>query len=141
MAIFIALLVMSVAIPSLTGALQQNRGQKSFEAFDSLVQEARTRSLTERKPYVLVWTRKKIVLRPEDAGKEGVQGVRSLDLSHDEPLTLDLTAALVKKPEAIWTFWPSGACEPATVYFRGKKARWTAVYNPFTAEAAVRYDD
>ncbi len=139
-ALAIAVLMLSVAIPSLTGVMKQNKAQDSFTAFDHLVQEAHDRSVSEQRAYVLVWTPKFILLRPDaPSGKSESDGMQKWPISKDDSVKLFLPAALVSKPDAIWTFWPSGACEPAIVDYKGSEGAWSADYNAFTVDAKVHY--
>lgn len=139
LAISISLLLIGVAAPSLIGLLTRKKAESSFAEFDELVRKAHTLSMEERKPYVLLWDKEGVVLRPDESA--GGEEAGRFGLDKKDALTLDLTAALRKNPGAIWTFWPSGACEPATVSFKGKIGSWSAVYDPFTARATVTYDE
>jgi len=145
LAIMIALILMAVAIPSLTGVLGDAKGQTVFSTFDALVQEARERSLQEQRNYVLVWGRDRVVLlRPEEpANRAETEGAQRWKIEKGEVLDLKLPAALTAKgatPDAIWTFWADGVCEPAEVRYKGAAGAWSAVYNPFTAQAEVLYE-
>ena len=139
LAIFIGLLIIVAAVPSLSGLLDDKKGKKTLDLFNGLVQEARTRSIEERRPYVLLWTKEGITMQPDGAGA-GEEEAQMLTLEGDDSLVLELPAALKKEPEPVWTFWPSGTCEPAKVVFRGKEGAWTAVYNPFTVSAEVTHE-
>ena len=138
LAIFIGLLIIAAAVPSLSGLLDDKKGKATFMAFDGLVREARSLSIEERRPYVLLWTEEGVTMQSDGAAPE--EEARTLTLEEGDSLVLDLPAALKKNPQPIWTFWPSGTCEPATVVFRGKEGAWTAVYNPFTADAEVTHE-
>lgn len=145
LALLIAVTVMAVSIPSVTSALNGSKTQKSFEAFDSMVREAHERSVVEQRNYVIVWGRERIIrMRPETAEIRGEsEGVQRREISRDEKLTLHLPAALMpkgKEPDAIWTFWASGVCEPARVEYKGRDGSWSAVYDPFTVQAEVHYE-
>ncbi|MEI6351613.1 MAG: prepilin-type N-terminal cleavage/methylation domain-containing protein [Verrucomicrobiota bacterium] len=140
-AIAIVVLLLGVALPSLSGVLNQSKDTSRFASFDQMVQQAHTRSLTERRPYVLVWTQKNVVLRPDEISEKGAPAaVQQWNIDKDESVVLDLPAALIKRPEAVWTFWPSGVCEPASVFYKSKAAKWKATYNPFTAQAEVKHE-
>jgi len=140
-AILIAVLIIGAAIPSIQGALSQNREKTSFDGFDRLAQEAHSRSVSEQKVYCLVWQKDGVILRPEEASASEADGVDRWDLPKNGKLVLELPAALKPKPvDAIWTFWPSGVCEPASVFYADKNVGWQAVYNPFTSQANVKYD-
>ena len=144
LAILIAALVIAVAIPSLTGAFEGSKEQGSFTGFDALVQEAHARSVEQQRNYVLVWGRDKMVLlRPEDPTKDEAEGLQMWKIKKGETLELHLPAALTDKgatPDAIWTFWSTGVCEPAEIRFKGAEGAWSAVYSPFTVQAEVRYE-
>jgi len=139
MAVFIALLMVMVALPSISGLSTGRHAEEVFHEFHQLVKETRRRSLEDRQTYVIVWTENGVVARRDNANDSEENVVGELVLEKGETLTLELPAAMKKNLEWIWTFWPSGACEPAVVRFAGNGAGWTAVYNPFTAEAAVTY--
>jgi hypothetical protein len=69
--------------------------------------------------------------------------VRQWRIARDELLELHLPAALNAKgavPEAIWTFWTNGVCEPAEVRYKGAAGAWSATYNPFTGQPEVHYE-
>jgi len=145
LALLIAALVISVAIPSLTGVMQGSKAQDSFSDFDAMAQEAHTRSLEEGRNYVIVWGREKTVrMRPEEpANPSEAKGMQTRKIQKNETLELHLPAALTEKgstPDAIWTFWSNGVCEPAEVRYQGAAGAWSAVYNPFTVQAEVNYD-
>ena len=38
-------------------------------------------------------------------------------------------------PASVWTFWPTGNCEPVVVRYEGPSGHWEAVYNPLSARA------
>ncbi|MEI6561762.1 MAG: type II secretion system protein [Verrucomicrobiota bacterium] len=144
LAILIAALVITVAIPSLTGVFEGSKAQGAFTTFDSMVQEARTRSMEEERNYVLVWGRDKtVLLRPEEPGKDEMEGLPMWKIQKGEALELHLPAALTEKgatPDAIWTFWSNGVCEPAEIRYKGAEGAWSALYNPFTVQGEVRYE-
>ncbi|MCX6968418.1 MAG: type II secretion system protein [Verrucomicrobia bacterium] len=145
LALLIAALVITVAIPSLTGVLKGSPKHDSFADFDAMVQEAHDRSVEEGRNYVMVWGREKTVrLRPEEpANQSEAEGIQTRNIQKGETLELHLPAALTEKgatPDAIWTFWSSGVCEPAEIRAQGIKGGWRAVYNPFTIQAEVHYE-
>lgn len=134
LAISIGLLLLSMAIPSINGFVEQRKKQQSFERFDDLVRQARERSIQERRSFAISWDKEGLVLLAED---DLVHEVARLAFEGDEQYELVLPSALVQKPEAVWVFWPTGTCEPATVNYKGRGGRWTAVYNPLTATAEL----
>jgi type II secretory pathway pseudopilin PulG len=129
MAVAILMLLLLLAVPSLNGVLADRRLRRSLDKFNGLVYQAQERSIAEHRPYLIVWGRKNIQVRPEVFRKdEEEQAAAQFALGSSEALNLVLPAALLKEPPAEWIFWPSGACEPATVRFTGRDGTWTANY-------------
>ena len=145
LAIMIAVVILAVAIPSLLGVMGGSKAEKSFLAFDHMAQEARERAQAEERNYVIVWGRDRwVLMRPEEpANRAEAEGFLQWRIEKEEKLELHLPAALTTKgatPEAIWTFWPNGVCEPAEVRYKGAAGQWAATYNPFTVQPEVRYE-
>jgi type II secretory pathway pseudopilin PulG len=135
LSIFILLLLLLLAVPSLSGVIANRRLKQSLDSFNQLVRQAQERSVTERRAYLIVLGRNSVLLRPEtftDDEKEKPTAV--FRLSKGSWIKFSLPAALMSKPPAEWIFWPSGTCEPATVQFRGLSGAWTANYSPLTAQ-------
>jgi len=134
-AISIAVLIILAAVPSIGGILQEQRAKKLFNEFDALTKEACSRAVTERRPYSLVWDDSGVTLQPltPQEGDEQQPGDR-VDFGEKLAPDLLLPAALVKDPPAIWTFWPTGTCEPATITCHVPGASWTATYDPLTEQ-------
>ena len=134
LAVFILMLLLALAVPSLNGVLANKRLKRSLDGFNNLVRQAQERSVTERRPYLIVWSKKNVVVRPEAFAKdEEAKATAEFQLDRGDALTLLLPAALTKKHPAEWIFWPSGICEPATVKFKGPAGSWMADYSPLTA--------
>jgi len=75
LAVFILMLVLLVAVPSLNGVIADRRLKRSLDGFNDLVRQAQQRSITERRAYLVVWRKKSVVLRPETFTKgEEVKG-------------------------------------------------------------------
>lgn len=144
LALLVACLVITLAIPSLSGVVEGSSAQSSFADFDAMVQEAHSRSVEQARNYVIVWGRDRAVLRPEEpASKDEAEGSQEWKIKKGEILDLHLPAALTEKgmtPDAIWTFWSNGVCEPAEIRYKGSEGAWSALYNPFTVQAEVNYD-
>src|SRR6476661_2116859 len=118
---------MAMSVPSLTGVLAERRLRRSLDEFSDIVHQAQERSIAEHRPYLLVWTKSTVELRPEVLLKDDDPNpVAEFSLSKGESISLILTAALVKDPPAEWIFWPTGNCEPATVKFVGPRGTWNA---------------
>ena len=138
LSIFILLLLLLLAVPSLSGVFASRRLKQSLDRFNNLVQQAQERSVTERRPYLIVWNKDGVLLRPEAfAEDEEVKATAQMRLTKGNVLRLSLPAALEEKHPWEWIFWPSGNCEPATVQFRGPSGVWTANYSPLTAQPQV----
>src|SRR5438045_465287 len=134
LAIFILMLLLSLAVPSLHGVIVDRRLRRSLDSFNELVRQAEELSVKEQRSYLIVWTEKKVLLRPETFLRdEEVRATAELDLGGRDVLKLSLPSALVKDPPSEWIFWPSGTCEPAVVEFRGASGSWQASYSPLSA--------
>ncbi|MEP6685283.1 MAG: prepilin-type N-terminal cleavage/methylation domain-containing protein [Verrucomicrobiota bacterium] len=136
-AVFILLLIVVIAVPSLTGVMADRRLHRSLDQFNSLVRQAQERSVNERRPYLLVWSRDLISLRPVATKKGEVEPGVTLPVRKGEVFALRLPAALMDSPPPEWVFWPSGNCEPAVISFKGVDGAWTANYSPLTARAEL----
>lgn len=127
-----------LAVPSLTGVMASKRLKQSMDQFNNLVRQAQQRSVTERRPYLIVWGKNSVLLRPEATGEDDDPGtVAQFNLGKGTSLTLSLPAALTSDHPWEWIFWPSGTCEPATVQFRGPPGVWTASYSPLTTQPEI----
>ena len=135
LSIFILLLLLVLAVPSLSGVIANRRLKQSLDSFNQLVRQAQERSVTERRAYLLVFGKDSILLRPEVlAEDEKDKPTAALGVSKGSGIKISFPAALTGKPPAEWIFWPSGTCEPAIVQFRGPAGTWTANYSPLTAQ-------
>ena len=136
--VFILMLVLLLAVPSLNGVLADKRLRRSLDSFNNLVRQAQERSVAERRAYLIVWREKEVVLRPEAFAKDEQAKVLSeFVLSRGDVLKLTLPAALTKNPPPEWIFWPSGTCEPAVVEFSGRDGSWSANYSALSARAQL----
>lgn len=138
LAIAIAMVIMLMAVPSISGVLKGQKANRPYEMFDQLVKKAQARSISERRNYLITWEKEELVLRPENPENvEEAQGIDRIAIADKESYEIQLPAALVKKPPSEWTFWPTGTCEPATILYKGPQGSWTAVYRPLTVKAEV----
>jgi type II secretory pathway pseudopilin PulG len=138
LSIFILILLLLLAVPSLTGVVASRRLKQSLDGFNNLVREAHQRSLTERRAYLIVWGKGGVLLRPEVfAEDEEAKPTAEFRLNKGALLKLSLPVALVGNHPAEWIFWPSGNCEPATIQFKGPAGLWTANYSPLTAQPEI----
>ncbi|MBA3962108.1 MAG: prepilin-type N-terminal cleavage/methylation domain-containing protein [Chthoniobacterales bacterium] len=137
--VFILLIIMLLAIPSVSGVLADRRLQRSLAAMNDMVHQGQERAVHERRPYLIVWQKNSIVLRAE-SGDVSAAPVAQLARDKAHVFLLRLPAALEKDPLAQWIFWPSGTCEPANVRFQGADGNWEVNYAPLTARPdIVRY--
>ena len=133
-AVFILLLLLLLAVPSLNGVLANRRLQRSLDAMNNLVRTAQERSVADRRPYLILWDKDRLVLRTEAVEKgEDPSPTAILVLQKGDAFLLKLPAALTDDPPAEWIFWPSGTCEPAIVSYKGVDGSWTANYSSLTA--------
>lgn len=133
-AVVILLVVLMLAVPSLTGVLADKRLRRSLDGVNKLVLRAQELSISERRSYLIVWRDKQFVLRPEGFVQgEDRKPVATLGWQKGESFTLTFPAALEEEPPSEWIFWPSGNCEPAVVTYRGANGAWKAKYSALTA--------
>jgi len=138
LAIFILLLILVLAVPSFSGVIANRRLKQSLDEFNNLVRQAQMLSVTERRPYLIVWGKNNVMVRPEAFAKdEEAKAKAEFRLSRGITLKLSLPVALAEKYPAEWIFWPSGTCEPAIVRFRGAAGSWTANYSPLTGQPEI----
>ena len=133
-AIVILLVVLLLAVPSLTGVLADKRLRRSLDGVNKLVLQAQELSISERRSYLIVWRDKQFVLRPEGFLQgEDRKPVATLGWQKGDSFTLSFPAALEEEPPSEWIFWPSGNCEPAVVTYHGANGTWKAKYSALTA--------
>jgi type II secretory pathway pseudopilin PulG len=137
--VFILMILMLLAIPSVSGVLADRRLQRSLTSMNEIVHQAQEHSVRERRPYLIVWQKDAVILRPEASDKDDAP-IAQLALDKGHAFLLRLPAALAKDPLAQWIFWPSGTCEPANVSFKGPDGSWEVNYSPLTTRPEiVRY--
>lgn len=136
--VFILLLLMLIAVPSLSGVMADRRLRRPLDDFNRLVQEAQSHSVTEHRPYLIVWGKDKIFVQPETRTEEDGKGPTDVyKCRAGDAFRLSLPAALEKTTPGEWVFWSSGTCEPAIVSFKGADGNWTARYSPLTARSEL----
>ncbi len=135
--LFLAVLLMGVAVPSLSGQLARRRLQEASDRLDALADRAREQSVKEGKPYLLIWEKSgSIALYPADStqamrNKSGPVSALTPTASN-ERYTLLRGASLTAHPAAEWTFWPTGNCEAVSVHYQSSAGEWEAAYNPLS---------
>src|SRR5437773_1120065 len=117
-AVFILLLLLTLAVPSLNGVLADKRLHRSLDRFNELVRQAHERSLAEHRAYLIVWNDVEVSLQPAAFLKtEPHQPIDTIAISRQEKWRVELPAAVSKKAPAEWIFWGSGVCEPGRIRF------------------------
>lgn len=132
LALLIGLMLILLAVPSISGLLAEQRLKQSFERFDQMAATAKLRSVTEQRTYALAWDRKGITLAPLGA-RDDDRGENRLVFEKDELYRLVRPAALLKDAPDEWIFWRNGICEPAQIVFQGRAGSWLVDYDPLTA--------
>jgi Tfp pilus assembly protein FimT len=143
LALLIGVMLILLAVPSISGLLAEQRLKKSFEQFEQLVAAAKLQSVTEQRTYALAWDRKGITmgpLGPREPGHDEDAGNR-LVFEKDESFDLLRPAALQKNAPSEWVFWSNGTCEPAQISFRGQAGSWLVNYDPLTARGTFVKSD
>jgi prepilin-type N-terminal cleavage/methylation domain-containing protein len=132
--VFILLLLVTLAVPSLDGVLADRRLRRSFDQMNDFVRLAQQRSVTERRAYLISWQKDHLALQAESFMKdEDPRPAATMQLRKGDAFVLSLPAALIEEPPADWVFWPSGTCEPAVISYKGVDGAWSATYSPLTA--------
>ena len=138
LSVFILMLLLVLAVPSVSGVMADRRLRQSLDRFNDLAHQAQEKSIAEHRAYLLTWTSKSIEVRPEALlDSDGPDPVARLAIGKGESYSLALPFALMKDPPAEWIFWPSGTCEPAEVTFKSRNGTWKASYSPLTAQAEI----
>jgi len=138
-AILILMLILMIGVPSMSGVMADRRLRRSLDDLNMLVRTAHERAVHERRPYLIVWEKDQLVLRPESFGPEEDEGAKTvtLPMQKGDALLLQLPAALLEKTAPEWVFWPSGTCEPAVISFKGADGSWSATYSMLTARPQI----
>lgn len=132
-AVFILLLLLTLAVPSLTGVLADKRLHRSLDRFNELVRQAHERSLAEHRAYLIVWNDVQISLLPAAFLKtEAHEPIDTIPIARHEKWRLEFPAALSKRVPSEWIFWESGVCEPARIRFASNDGSWTTEYSPLS---------
>jgi type II secretion system protein H len=138
LSVFILMLLLMLAVPSVNGVMADRRLRQSLDRLNNLAHQAQQKSIAEHRAYLITWTSKGIDLRPETLlDSDGPDAVAHLAVTPGESYSLALPFALIKDPPPQWIFWPSGTCEPAEVTFKSRNGTWTASYSPLTAQAEI----
>ncbi len=137
LALFIGMMLITIAVPSIVSLLAEQRLKTSFDEFDTFVRTARSKSISERRPYSMIWEEDGITLVPgerRDTDDPAAPPERFV-FEEGETFALERPSALMKKPPGEWVFWRSGLCEQAVVSFAGEAGKWSVRYDPLTVRA------
>lgn len=153
-AIVLGLMLLLIAVPSVSGMFRERKVRETFQKFDEFVRSAQTLAVTERRTHVMIWDEAGIELVPldptapelaEDSAasapaaepEAGAETAASFFPFTEGTWSLQRPAALVKKPIWEWPFWRSGVCEPAIVQFESEAGSWTAEYTGLSARGRI----
>src|SRR2546430_11685567 len=137
-AVFILLLLLTLAVPSLNGVLADKRLHRSLDRFNELVRQAHERSLAEHRAYLIVWNDVQISLQPAAFLRtEPNQPIDTMPIARREKWRLELPAAVSRKLPAEWIFWESGVCEPARIRFASDDGSWTTEDSAVSGPGAI----
>ena len=139
LAMGVALVVAAVAVPAI--AKTWNGSTEGVQAkLDGMVREARERSVTERRPYVITLRDHGLCMEPEYSGEKA--DARRLELNKSAVLKMTFPSALgpVEPDAACWTFWADGTSEPVRVSYRDQHEEWSAVFDPLSGRREVSHD-
>ena len=137
LALMIGLLLITLAVPSVMHAMAEQRLRRSFETFDTFVQDIRMRSIREQHDLVMRWDEKSITVAAASADqypadKDDAAAPETFVFDRSDHYTLARPAALKNDPMSEWTFWKSGVCEPAEISFHGTVGKWLVRYDALT---------
>ena len=143
-AIAIAIIILSIAIPSLTGLSAERRLRESFDKLDRFTFKAQQKAVSEQRSWVLVWAQDRVLLQPDEptpeemeAGAASVQ--EELVFGEGETYTIERPYALMPKESVPgdWSFWRSGTCEAVIIHYQGPDGWWSAKYHPLTGHGEI----
>lgn len=146
LAVAIAIIILLMALPSLSGISAERRLRETFEKFDGFARKAQLKAVSEQRSWVIVWQPEAILLQPDAPTPEEQQaggaeggGGETISITEDEKWTLTRPASLLppQQTPAEWIFWRSGTCEPVQVTYEGPDGWWTAQYNPLTGHGEI----
>jgi prepilin-type N-terminal cleavage/methylation domain-containing protein len=138
LAIMIGMLLLAIAVPSVSGMLREQRLKATYEEFDEFVRKVQARAVKQGKTQVMVWKKEGISVATPDPANGGGPGETG-HFAFPEGTLWNLTrpAALVKKPVWEWPFWRSGSCEPVIVTYESPAGSWSLEYDGLTGRAKL----
>ena len=144
LAVGIAIIVLAIAVPSISGVTSDRELRATFERFDTLARKAQMNAVSQQRSWVILWQPSAVLLQPNEPTPEermngGAESTEELPFGEEEKWTLERPASLLpaNKTPAEWTFWRSGACEPVFVTYEGPAGWWRAQYNGLTGMGEI----
>ena len=138
LAIMIGMLLLAIAVPSISGMMRDQKLKETFTKFDDFVRQVQQKSIERGQTLVMVWEEGGItvaILDPSNPDDRTADEHFSFD--DGAKWSLQRPAALVKKPVWEWPFWKSGACEPVIVNYEGSGGTWSAEYSGLTGHGKL----
>jgi prepilin-type N-terminal cleavage/methylation domain-containing protein len=145
LAIALAVIVMTIAIPTIGSIFEKDDLQATYEKFGEFVQKAQNKAVSGHRTMLIVW-HERDPKRHMEAGLTLEPEILTSDEADAEPETfgfdgaevrLERPYALEDKPLPVWPFWRSGTCEPVRVSFKGKAGHWIAEFDPLTTRGTI----
>jgi hypothetical protein len=138
----IAILILSIAVPSVAGYLAEQELRENMESFTRMVREAQRSAMAAKAPSRLVFGKEGVAVLAEPPAGGAVMGDvggggGGVTLSKEEALEFNRFGAMQKAPAPEWMLWPNGVMEPAEVRYTGPKGTWSLRYNPFKIEPEI----
>jgi hypothetical protein len=129
LAITIAIVVLTLAVPAFTDAIEGKGLDGTFKEFDDFVRKARARAVSEHRDFVLIWQKEGITLEPNIPSAEDADAEVDMYAFGDAVIAIERPYALTPKPPAEWPIWRSGTSEPVRIHYEGPLGKWTAEYD------------
>ncbi len=129
LAITIAIVVLAMAVPAFTDAMEGRGVDGTFKDFENFVRKARERAVSERRDYILVWQKEGITMEASIPSAEDADAEIDMFAFGDAAISIERPYALTPKPPAEWPIWRSGTSEPVRIHYEGPLGKWTAEYD------------
>jgi len=147
LAVSICVIILAMAIPSISGMLKEQKLRETFDRFDEFIQTVHTKAVTGQQDVLTVWSDDGIAVETGTDAANNQQGGSAeagsvpQHFALDGLLTVERPAAMMKDPPSEWMFWRSGACEPVFVNYKGAEGAWRAQYDPLTGQGRLIAED
>jgi Tfp pilus assembly protein FimT len=139
LAVVIGLMMLSLALPSMSGLFAEQRLRERMEEFERFVGKAAALARQAKTEVRLRWEEGGIRIVPEELPPDGSMEASSdfFSISKEEEIVLARTAARDPKPQMEWSFWKEGVREPVEISYQGPGGRWALRFGPLLAEPDV----